>query len=102
MQASSGNEMFARLLGVRVNNNDFLVQNVKDCFCPLIVSKMLQALSDLPEMHGGRQSPWLSLNGRDRIADFGDTETAGAGGNDCTGAQFSARWGAARIIETPG
>jgi hypothetical protein len=25
--------------------------------------------------HGGRQSPWLSLNGRDRIADFGDTES---------------------------
>jgi hypothetical protein len=50
MQASSGNEMFARLLGVRVNNNDFLVQNVKYSFCPLIVPKMLQALSDLPEM----------------------------------------------------
>src|SRR5580658_5619675 len=29
--------------------------------------------------HGGRQSPWLSLNGRDRIADFGDTESPLAG-----------------------
>jgi hypothetical protein len=28
---------------------------------------------------GGRQSPWLSLNGRDRIADFGDTESPLAG-----------------------
>jgi hypothetical protein len=29
----------------------------------------------LRRRHGGRQSPWLSLNGRDRIADFGDTES---------------------------
>jgi hypothetical protein len=27
--------------------------------------------------HGGRQSPWLSLNGRDRIADFGFGDTQG-------------------------
>jgi hypothetical protein len=42
-----------------------------------------------------RQSPWLSLNGRDRIANFGDTESP-------LGIHEDGAWGAARIIETPG